>query len=129
MSATHKTTISISPGSGPSVSKQSSVTSQGTEHIPALSCPNAQTTEIAFAAPIASIKSIMIYTDGNVTLRTNDGTTGDDTFALTADNYIFWNEENMSPIPFTVDIASLFVVNSSGAARAITILALLDVTP
>lgn len=78
---------------------------------------------------MASIKSILIFANGVVTLRTNDGVSGDDTFALTADNYIFWNTSNVSPLPFTADIESLFVVNASGGAVEITILALLDVTP
>lgn len=130
MSVTHKATISINRGSGQSVPRQSVISSEGEGYIPELTCPDDETTEIGFSAQLADIKSIIIFADGTLTLRTNDGVTGDDEFLLTASNYLFWNQANLAPIPFTEDIASLFGVVAEGDGPVkITILALLDVTP
>lgn len=128
MASTHKvkTIVTID---GRAVSKEVTISSQGSVNIPELICPDNATTEIGFAAPLASIKDLLIYTDGPLTLRTNDGVTGDDEFVLDVDNYLAWNESNLAPNPITADITSLFAVVPLGDDRKIWIYALLDVTP
>lgn len=121
MSATHKVTTSVNTGSGANVSKQLTITSENNSYTPALDCPANQTTEIDFAAPLASIKNILIFATGNVTLRTNSATAPDDEFALTDENCIAWNEKNLAPIPFDVDIAKLYAVNGQPQVETATV--------
>ncbi len=129
MAETHRATITIVRGSGGSATRRSTASNQAEISIPALSCAANTVTEIGFAAAMADIKSILIFADGACTLKTNSGVTGDDEFALTDANYVFWNELNLAPLPFTADITSLFADAPVGDPVVITILALVDVTP
>lgn len=130
MSATHKTTISINRGSGANVQHQESISSEAEYYLNELSIANLTTNEeVSFAAARANIKSILIFADGAMTLKTNSSSVPDDTFALTADKFLNWNTNNLAAIPFAADITKFFVTNSSGGTVKLTILALLDVTP
>jgi hypothetical protein len=120
MSSTHKVKTIVT-ADGRATSKEVTIESESTQNIPALDCPANQTLEIAFAAPLASIKDILIFATGNVTLRTNSATAPDDEFALTADNKIQWDEKNLAPIPFDADIASLFAVNGQPQVETATV--------
>lgn len=121
MSATHKVTTSVNTGSGSNVSKQLTITSENNNYIPALDCPVNSTIEIAFAAPLDSIKNVLIFATGNVTLRTNSASAPDDEFALTDENCIAWNEKNLAPIPFDVDITKLYAVNGQPQVETATV--------
>jgi hypothetical protein len=122
MSATHRVTTTVNTGSSPSISKQVSIVSEYNGHLPALDCPEHVSTQISFAAPIASIKNILIFASGAVVLRTNSNSAPDDEFSLTADNYLGWNENNLAPVPFDVDITSLFVANGQKQVETATVI-------
>ena len=121
MSATHVIKTTVNTGASPNPFKQVSISSESNVHIPELDCPVNVATLIAFASPILSIKDILIFADGNVTIRTNSATAPDDEFALTDDNYIAWNTKNLAPVPFDVDITALYAVNGQPQVETATV--------
>lgn len=130
MAATHRVSISLNRGAGANLTRQSTVAGEEERYYPELSCADDATTEIAFAEEIANIKELLIYANGTLLLRTNDGTTGDDEFALTATNYLYWSDQNLAPNPITANITALFAVVAEGDGPVkLTILALVDATP
>lgn len=120
MSSTHKIKTIVT-ADGRATSRETEITSEYTGNLPALNCPVNATTEITFAAPIASIKDVLIFATGNLVLRTNSNTAPDDEFVLTADNYLAWNEKNLAPIPFDVDITKLYAVNGQAQVETATV--------
>ena len=129
MSATHRATLSVNRGVGLSLSRQSVITSENDNSIPALVCPEDAATEISFVAPIAAIKSLLIYADGVMALKTNSSGAPAQTFNLTASNYLFWNTDSLLPNPITTGITKLFAVVPAGDDVTLWVIALLDVTP
>jgi hypothetical protein len=88
MSATHKVKTIVTPNGAPAISREVTIESEYNGHIPALNCPANESIEIAFAAPLASIKDLLIFATGNLMLRTNSNTAPDDEFELTSSNYV-----------------------------------------
>ena len=80
--------------------------------------------EIAFA--VAKLKSIIIKTDQDVMLETNDGTTPQETINLTAAMALQWVSGEEGAIPFSGDITAFYFSNSSGETANIEIEALYD---
>lgn len=86
--------------------------------------------EIAIAFPVASLKSIFIYTDGTLTLETNDSGAPDDTFALVSGKVLAWNTQSLLPNPFSQDVTAMFATVAGGGETVnLTIIALVDATP
>lgn len=120
MSSTHKVKTIVT-ADGRATSKEVTVESESTINIPSLNCPVNTATEISFAAPVASIKDVLIFATGNVVLRTNSATAPDDEFALTSTNRIAWDEKNLAPIPFDADITKLYAVNGQAQVETATV--------
>lgn len=127
---THKLTYTIRIDSEANVIVPTTVENQGTIKIE-LAAPSPSTNlEIAIAFALAQLKSIFIFADGNLTLETNDGTTPDDTFALTSGKVLAWNTQSLLDNPFSVDVTAMFATVAGGGDPVnLTIIALVDVTP
>lgn len=126
MSVTHKATVTINRGSGSTVPRQSTITDQGEEYIPELNCPQNAATQINFPHDVADIKSILIFASGNLVLRTNSAFPGSDSFVLDSSNFLFWNNENLAPVPFTTDITALYAVNGQSQVETATVVGTID---
>lgn len=72
----------------------------------------------------SALKAFYMVSDQAVTVETNNGTTPDDTFALTANHPVVWKEGDAAI--FTVDVTSVFLTNSSGSTATVKIVAAVD---
>ena len=119
MSVVHSFTQQWEQGNN-SISKRISITADCEKNV-SISVPDSST----------DLKSILIATDQDITVETNDGTTPDDTFTIEANNPLVWNVDCPLPNPFAsaVDVTDLYITNASGSAAAIEIRTLVDATP
>lgn len=85
--------------------------------------------EIALTLDVSEIVALYINSTQDVTLETNDGSSPDNTIALTADNPYIWHDESYHDCLLTEDVTALFITNASGATATITVWALYDPTP
>ena len=129
MAITHDLLLSLSVG-GNSVSKTVSATS-GQELNVEETIPDPSTDlNVAFAAVRAKLKSFYMVADQAVTVETNDGTTPDNTFSLSAGVPVIWYPNIGIGINtfLAADITSLKLTNASGEDAALKIRAVIDPT-
>ncbi len=86
--------------------------------------------QIAFDLDISEIAGIIIVSDQDITLETNDGTTPDDTLNLKADTPVmFCADPAFGSNPFTTDTTDLYATNASAAVARLQVEVLFDSTP
>lgn len=128
MSIQHSVTIQWEQGNN-SLSQRDTFTGEAEANV-SVSVPDSSTDfEVTLAIDVSEIKSIIIASDQDITVETNDGTTPDDTFTIEANNPLIWNVDSPAATPFSADITALFVTNSSGAAATFNVRCLVDATP
>ncbi len=128
MSITHTITVQWEQGNN-SLSLQDTFTGEAEANV-SVSVPDSSTDfEITLGIDVSEIKSIVISSNQVITLETNDGTTPDDTFAITANNPLIWNVDSPAANPFSADITALFVTNASGSAATFNVRCIVDATP
>jgi hypothetical protein len=128
MSIQHAITIQWEQGNN-SLSQRDTFTGEAEANV-SVSVPDSSTDfEVTLGIDVSEIKSIIIASDQNITVETNDGTTPDDTFTIEANNPLIWNVDSPAATPFSADITALFVTNASGAAATFNVRCLVDATP
>ena len=70
------------------------------------------TLEIDLAVDVSQIKSFAIYSDKEVTLKTNDLSAPAQTLTLKAKVALGWNTDDPAANPLTVDITKFFLTNA-----------------
>lgn len=94
------------------------------------SVPDATTNyEIDVAVTLANVQSMVLYCDQDVTIKTNDSGTPDDTIALAGGTAIIWNTSRLETNPLTVDLTALYVTNAGDDAARFKATFLLDQSP
>lgn len=78
---------------------------------------------------ISQLKSFFIVSNKDVTLKTNDSGTPQDTIALKADKPLIYAPNIGMTNPFGGDVTSMYLSNASGATATVQIRALFDATP
>lgn len=64
----------------------------------------------------ANIKSMVLYSDQAVTVKTNSATSPSDTINLAAKIQLVWNTDSHFSIPFSGNVTKFFITNSGGVA-------------
>ena len=87
--------------------------------------------EVALGVDVSQIAALLITSDQDVTIETNDGSTPDDTLTLKANNALVWSTNCGYSCPLTADITgNIFVTNASGSTANIKIrICYTDATP
>jgi len=70
--------------------------------------------QINVALTIANLKSMVLFSDQNLTLKTNNASPGQDVINLVAGKQIVWNVDHIEAKPFSGNVTAFFVTNSSG---------------
>lgn len=109
MAHTHKITYTHNRGIGANVSKQSSVSEGNENNLDEVFDSISTDREIDWGFLLANVKSLFICADGEVTIKTNDSATPDDTFVIDTDKPLVWNVDSFSAIPFTEDVTKIYV--------------------
>ena len=95
--------------------------------VPALAVAiDATNAEYAVSIPFGEIIAIGIFCDQDVTIKTNDGDTPDDTIELKADVPLIWTADSYFEKPLTEDVSSIFVTNDGDAAATLKIAVLMN---
>ncbi|KKN53084.1 hypothetical protein LCGC14_0605960 [marine sediment metagenome] len=84
---------------------------------------------VNFALDVSLIQAIIIVSDKDVTMETNDGTTPADTINLLANNPYIWYTGSYFTNLLTTDITGLYFTNSSGGVANVKLLVIKDTTP
>ena len=87
--------------------------------------------EVVVAIDVSQLVSIVMVSDQDLTIETNDGDTPDDTIALAANVPYVWNADQYgyADTKLTVDVTALYLTNASGAAATFRAEILQDPTP
>jgi len=99
-----------------------------TEH--ALVIPDSTSDQlITIAIDFSELEALYLFSDQDVTIETNDGTTPDDTFSLVAGVPIAWNTDCGHDNPLTADVTAMYITNATGETANVKIRVAQDSTP
>ncbi len=82
--------------------------------------------EFDIAIPLAQIISMVLWSDKNVHIKTNDSGSPQEEIDLIAGRQVVWNTDMPVAAPFSNDVSKFFVTNSSGAVAKIKFRVLLE---
>lgn len=85
--------------------------------------------EVVAALDVSALKSLMILSDQNVTIETNDGSSADDTLTLVGGEPLVWWDGCGYSCPLTADVTAFYITNASGATANVQMRFLSDPTP
>ena len=77
--------------------------------------------------PVADMTGVVILSDQDLTLETNDGTVPVDTVVLVAGVTVIWFGSGAAP--FLTDVTSIFATNASGSIANLQLKVVYDGTP
>jgi hypothetical protein len=128
MSFSHIVTQNVQVGST-LVSGSETYTGSGKVSIEETIAASTTDDDIVLALDVSAIQSIIILSDQDVKIETNDGTSPDDTIDLVADVPYVWNTDSYDSCLLTTDVTVIYVTNAGATAATLKIEALLDATP
>jgi hypothetical protein len=85
--------------------------------------------EVDVVVDVSQIKSMVLYCDQAVTLKTNSTGSPADTIALAAKKEVIWAYDHLEACPLTTDVTKFFITNSNSAVANFVFSALLDLEP
>ena len=84
---------------------------------------------VVWTADISQLVGLMMLSDQDLTIETNDGSSPGDTINLKAGIMLDWHTDTYFPKPLSVDVTALYVTNASGSEARLQIESVLDATP
>ncbi len=131
MSFTHTVGITYRTAAGTIASTTDSYNADGEVNLESTIAAGANNAEHDIAFDPATVKSMVLYSNQALTIRTNNNAAPIDTIALSANKQVTWNEDHTEDIPFNnaVPITKFFVTNAGNNNAALKAYFLLDVTP
>jgi hypothetical protein len=87
------------------------------------------TTRMTIAIDVSAVKSIVLLSDQDVTIKTNNASTPDDELELSAGVAYLWNTDTEGDFVFGTDITAVFVQNAGEEEARIQIDVIEDATP
>lgn len=85
-------------------------------------------TALAASIKYAGLKALMISSDLDLTIETNDGTTPDDTIEVAAGKAYYWSADDGSDNPLTADVTALYLTATGTGSANVEIRVLQDAT-
>src|ERR1051326_2775332 len=86
--------------------------------------------EIDLAITVANVRSMMLYSDQDVTIKTNSSTTPQETISLKAKIMLQWDTTHTETIPYAGNVTKFYVTTGSIATAAnLVVTHLVDQTP
>ena len=129
MSYTHQIEMRAQTPTG-LISTSRTYTASGHAGVDAESIANGQTAFlINIAIDVSAVKSLIIKSDQDITIKTNSSGSPDDTLTIEANKEYAWNEDSLDTLLLTVDVTKIYVANASGSTATLTIDCIQDSTP
>jgi hypothetical protein len=85
--------------------------------------------EVLAEVDVATVRSMIISSDQDVLIETNNGGAPDETMNLKAGVPYVWNTSSSEAFYFSIDITAFFITNSSGSTATVNFRILFDSTP
>lgn len=83
---------------------------------------------VAITIESTSLKVFALQSDQDITVKTNDSGSPQETITLKANQPVIWTE-GQANVPISGDVTALYITNSSGSAANVSLLAGWDATP
>lgn len=129
MSYTHTHPESVTTSSG-TVGASVAVTGTGRSSISQESITTGTTNQqLLVAFPVSGLKSLIIYSTYDVTLKINSSGTPDQTLSIQAGEALIWRTGGYYTCPIDQAVTTMYVSNSSGSTATLDIEAIYDATP
>lgn len=114
---THNVTLTFEAGESAKLSKTVSASQDSETNLDVTVPAETDDHQVAVEIDVSALESLFLLSDQDVTLETNDGSTPDDTFALKANEPVYWHKDSPLPNPFAsgTDVTSFFLSNQNGA--------------
>ncbi len=125
---THNLTIGWSSGNA-QISRQITKQADGERNADPVVTAGAGDFVVSLPLTVASLKSLVIFSDKDVTIKTNSAGAPDDTLAVVAGVPLIWYEGAAGANPLTTDVTTLHIANAGADDANVQIRALQDVTP
>lgn len=129
---THTITHNVKTDTGVNVATSSYQVSASGEAYASTTVPAGTTNaEIDLAAIAANLKSVVLWSDQDVTVKTNSTGSPANTFALVAKQAIAWDTNQLPQYvcPITTDVTKLYVTNAGTKDAVVKFVFLSDITP
>lgn len=68
------------------------------------------------AIDVSELESLFLVTDGDMTIKTNSGSSPDDTFTMVANMPLIWVRGYPTSNPLGTDVTALYLTTGSGSA-------------
>lgn len=91
--------------------------------------PASGTKQMNIAIDVSAVKSIIMLSDQDVTIKTNSSGSPTDTIALAAGIAYVWNEDSLDTLKLTGDVTTIYVVNATTSDARVRIDVIQDATP
>lgn len=122
---THKVGQSYSDDSGTVTSTVATYTDDSEVALDASVPASTTNKEYDLAVSKTDIKSMVLYSDVAVTIKTNSSSTPQETIALAAKQSLIWASDHSETCPFANDVTKFFISNAGTAAANVKFRALL----
>lgn len=131
MTFTHTLGVTYRTASGTIASTTDSYNADGEVNLESVVAAGANNAEHDISFDPADVKSMVLYSNQAVTIRTNNNAAPVDTIALSANKQVTWNTDSSGAIPFNnaTPITKFFITNAGNNNAAVKCYFLLDVTP
>ena len=132
MSFTHNVTVNYTSG-GATVSGSFSNTADGEDNRD-VTVPSANTLTpllVNMNVDVSQLQSLMILSDKDISIKTNDATTPQETLTIKANVPFIYvaNQGANNTLPFAGDVTALYMINAGASAASVKIRMLQDATP
>ena len=114
MSFQHTYSLTYKTGEGTVVTTSQNYTSDGQVDVDDIVPPSTTNKNYALAITLANVKSLLIYSDQAVTIKTNSSGAPSDTINVKAGVPIAWNTDMLNSIPFATNVSQMFITNAGG---------------
>lgn len=131
MSYTITTSVGVSGSGVPTVSKTKSHTVENPQSFEVSVGIGVTDMLVNLAIDISQLLFLLIHTDQDLSMETNNSAAPQETFALDANNPLYWSKDAGVAVGslFAGDVTKLYFTNASGVAANVVIILGLDATP
>jgi len=85
--------------------------------------------EVTIQIDVDKVEFLMILSDQDVTLETNNASTPDDTINLKANRPYLWWKNHYDSFLLTVDVTKVYLTNAGANAAVVSFVGVQDITP
>jgi hypothetical protein len=85
---------------------------------------NTTNRQILFAIDVSELQAIVIFSDSNITVKTNSSSSPTDTISILAGIPYIWVKDEYETCKITADVTALFVTNANASAASFKMITL-----